>query len=239
MKKFMKKANRGLLLTAVVLTVMIIYVLADYISFQSEKETINDTVNQYFTDIYQINTTADGDSENHKKEITNIIDSYWTYEKPSIDWCTTKSDMLNNVKYMFEDLKLENIWLYDVSEVDFNINGLKVQKAGPGYAKVTLNYTASITGKAGSYVITPSNYRSLDYTYSDQVYAIYDYNDIVENNLSTEKQEQLTQLQSKVGTLKYSVQEASIELHKEDGKWKICGFDAWEYESSFDVSGEE
>ena len=67
MKKFMKKANRGLLLTAVVLTVMIIYVLADYISFQSEKETINDTVNQYFTDIYQINTTADGGSDNHKR----------------------------------------------------------------------------------------------------------------------------------------------------------------------------
>ena len=117
------------------------------------------------------------------KEITNIIDSYWTYEKPSIDWCTTKSDMLNNVKYMFEDLKLENIWLYDVSEVDFNINGQRF-KSRSGICKVTLNYTASITGKAGSYVIAPSNYRSLDYTYSDQVYAIYDYNDIVENNLS-------------------------------------------------------
>lgn len=239
MKQFMKKANRGLLLTAVILTVMIIYVLSDYISFQSEKKTINDTVNKYFTEIYQINTYAKGNSENHKQEIIDIIDSYWTYENPSIDWCTQKSDMLNNVKYMFEELKSENTWLYDVSNVDFNINGLKIQKAGPGYAKVTLAYTASITGKAGSYAITPSNYRVLDDTYGDQVYDIYDYSNIADNNLSKEKQEQLTQLQNKEGTLKYSVREASIELHKEDGKWKICGFDAWEYESSFDNSSEE
>lgn len=224
MKKFLKKANRGLLLSAIILVVLVIYIVSDYFSFQSQKDTINQTVNNYFTDIYNANLTKTGTLTEHCDEIKKIIRSYWSDAETFDSWTTRQSDMIDYAEYLITDKEA----VLDISDVNFSISQMKVKKIGPGYASVTLSYSVSITGKSNSYAITPSYCRILSENEDswDEDEDMDDLKDSTENNGTSKKEPVL-------GTLKYSVPEAVIELHKEDGTWKICSFDAYSNSSSF------
>lgn len=226
MKKFLKKANRGLLLSAICLSILTIYVTADYISFQSQKDTINQTINNYYSAIYDSNTSQLKGSKEHSEEIKKIINDYWCDSETSLDWATNQSEMMDNVSQIFDGKDV----VYDISKVDFNIKQIKIKKSGPGYASVELSYSASITGKSGSYTLTPSSYRILsEDMYEDE----YMYDD--EYSEEDENQEDDKEDTPKEGTLSYQA-DATIELHKENGEWKICAIQAYDTYSSFNYS---
>lgn len=225
MKKFLKKANRGLILSSVVLVILVTYIIADYVSFQSQKDTINQVINNYYDEIYKTNTDSDGLSDSHHNKVKDIINTYWCDADSSLQWATNKSTMMEFASDIFTDQET----VYDISDVDFKIRKIKIKKIGPGYASVSLTYTANITGMSNSCVLTPSNYRILS-DYEDDYYGYEDDASKNPEDASTE--------QPKKGTLSYTADDVTIELHREDGVWKICAINAYESSSSFDYINE-
>lgn len=218
MKKILKKANRGLLLSAVVLSILTIYVIADYVSFQSQKDTINQVIINYYDEICKTNVEPDALSAAHHEKVKDIIQTYWSDADTSLNWSTTKSDMMNFATELFTGDDI----VYDITDVDYKTQNIKIKKTGPGYASVTLKYTTSITGMSDSHILTPSNLRVM----SD---SSEDYYEDVETAIDTpESSENISQK----GILTYSAN-VTIELHKDNGEWKICAIDAYENSSSF------
>ena len=50
MKKFLKKTNRGIILSAICLVILVIYVSVDFITFSTQKDTIRQTTENYIND---------------------------------------------------------------------------------------------------------------------------------------------------------------------------------------------
>lgn len=224
MKKFLKKTNRGLLLSAIVLAVLVIYVIADYFSFQSQKDTINQVVINYYNEIYDGNIEVSGASAENYDKFKNIIEKYWTDAESSSEWSIKKSDMMN----FYNNVSNNTDVVFDISDVNISISNIKVKKIGPGYASVTLSFSVSATGMSDSFFMTPSNCRKLS---EDEEYY-YDYE---EYDVEPDENEEKPYL----GTLKYNVTDAIVELHKEDGTWKICSIDAYSDYSTFVAADKE
>lgn len=217
MKKFLKKANRGIILACIISFIVVVYVAIDYISFASEKSKVNDTVTNYYTEILELNTKYKEWSKDSKDAFYELVDNYWSDAKSSLDWCTKKGSFMDEISYLFDD---DNAVL-NVSSAKCNIQNTKIKKIGPGYASVTFSYNVSVDGLSTSYFVTPSTIRSLSET---DIEPYYDYDDMEHNNQQN--------TEGKNGTLTYSA-DATIQLHKENGKWKIIAIDAYENNSSF------
>lgn len=228
MKKFFKKANRGLLLSAIVLLVVIIYIVADYVSFNSQKSTIRDVVENYYKDIYSLNTLKGGKSDETCKKTKDVIDKYWSDADSSLSWATYKNQLMSDAVNMFD--KTDTSTVFDNSAAEYNIQELKISKSGPSYALITISYSASITGKSNSNAITVAGMRTL--------YDAEDEDDESSNdeNINDNENSADNKVESKEGTLNYSSKDAYIELHKESGKWKICAIDAYDSTSDFSYS---
>ena len=58
MKKFLKHGNRGLLLSGIVLVALIIFIIADYIQFNTQKDEIKAAINNYYSEIFALDTES-------------------------------------------------------------------------------------------------------------------------------------------------------------------------------------
>lgn len=242
MKKFMKKTNRGIILTAIVLSILSIYVSADYAAFQTQKDTIKQNVSDYMTKIYEANTNNSGTDKEKLDAILNLISTYWTDSSDSNTDGVTRSLMEKNASYMFDN---PTPLVHDISQTSFNINSMSVSKSGPGYALVTIEYQVTAKGMDNSFLLTPSSLRLLSDMYSVYVtysdFVSYEDSNANANNESSDDYEgeyKLDLKNPKSGTLQYNAT-ASIELVREKDSWKICNISGLQDSGSFDNNGRD
>lgn len=140
MKKFLKRANRGLLLGAVILAALVIYITIDYSRFNSEKDVIKKQVDDYIDSFFKLLKNDDYEA------LSTLVNDNWTLKPVMSDYYfTDKTDMLESAKTSLNNLSDKNQKVnYDISDATYRITGCTVKKAGPNMASVVLKYTAAI-----------------------------------------------------------------------------------------------
>ncbi len=143
MKRFLKKANRGLILGAFALVLLVIYIVVDYSSFSSEQPQIKEAVENYIGEFYKRL------SEEDFSGISKLMNDTWTdeivVEKSYYDDKEILSQFFEEVSNDEKDMKY--------GDITYKVKSMSVSKAGPGLAKVLMVYEASIEyGVSGNYM---------------------------------------------------------------------------------------
>lgn len=161
MKKFLKKANRGVLLAGFALFLLVIYIYVDYSGFSEEQPKIQETVENYIEDFYKEL------SENDYEGIYKLVDEYWSDELI----------MLGNNRYYEDKEALSQFFEENINykhkdkygETSCTINILTVSKLGPGMAKARVNYSAEMELGADTYYHSPFlSYKESGYGYDEE-----------------------------------------------------------------------
>lgn len=135
MRRFLKKANRGLLVGAFALILLVIYVIVDYSSFSNEKPKIKETLENYITNFYAELSTNDYEGV---KEI--VIDS-WTDEP--VDTFGYYYDDKDGILSVIDEAKgYSNAGKYSNNSVA--IESISIKKSGPGMALAKVKFEAAI-----------------------------------------------------------------------------------------------
>ena len=154
MKKFLKRANRGLLLGGVILIALIIYIIIDYSRFSSEKNEIKKQVESYMESFFECLESGDYGA------LQKVINDNWTGKVVMSDYyLTDMSEMTSHVSRLSKQLSNNEIRKkYDISNTEFRITGSSVKKAGPNMASVTLTYSVSMDSIPSSEHFLPFSY---------------------------------------------------------------------------------
>lgn len=217
MKKYMKHANRGLLLTAVVLVIMIIYITVDYIQFATQKSAIQDVANQYIEAVFETNLESK-DPETAKDNYEGIINQYFT-ENGNTTYYLSKSSLLSDMEAM---IQAESP--VAVTEAECQIKSISVKKSGTGSSNVHIEYSGTFVGRGDSIVLSPGGIGVMS-DYDEMFGGMYNEGVAAED---TEKKDY---------TKKYSFSyqgEANMSLKKENGTWKIASLETNYYNSTFE-----
>lgn len=192
MKKFLKRANRGLLLGGAILIALIIYIVIDYSRFNSEKSTIKNQIESYMDSFFDCLENCDYEA------LSKLVNDNWTGKAVMSDYYFTDiADMSYGIKCIANLMSNEDIKNnYKVSDVTYRITSNSVKKAGPNMASVNLKYT-----------ITLSNNPSMDLALPFGSYGSYGYDD---DSLSGGNQY----------TCIFEG-EYTLYMYKEDGTWKF------------------
>lgn len=166
MKKFLKKANRGLILGAVALILLVIYIIVDYSGFNEEKPKIKEAVENYIGEFYE--RLSDDDYEG----ICKLVNEAWESEPVLV---TSYHDDKESLSQFFKSEKNETQKaLY--GDISHTIDKLTVSKSGPDMAKVTVNYTATIEYDSSGDIMSPCcSYSQGWYGFEDEESARYIY----------------------------------------------------------------
>lgn len=200
MKKFLKRANRGLLLGGIIIFVLVIYIIIDYTRFSSEKDVIKKQVENYIDSFFSFLENED------YEELSTLINNNWTLKPVMSDYYfTTKMDMLEIAETSINNLSDKNQkGYYDISDVTYRITSCSVKKAGPNMASVKLNYTATLNNYSPYMEIMLPFGICYSYTYDDFFNEDIKYISTFES-------------------------EYTLYMYKEDGAWKFSqcsGFDS-------------
>ncbi len=227
MKTFWKKANRGLLLGALLLVVLLTVIVVTEVSFRAQVPEIRATVQAYLKDLTALNLSPEGvslgtsltqaQSNAKKNELEQLLLTYWDGESaPAGEFYMD----LDDVRTAFEEtLSRPAHAVFQKAEISVPENAVSVKSAGPGYAEVTVSLrslSATFTGDGdaffwGSEYYAPTLTRDeLLQSYGDGAYQ---------------------------GT--YSM-DLILEMHRVDGEWRITGCygSVW-LENKIPVGGEE
>ncbi len=208
MKHFWKKANRGLLLGALLLVTMISFIIVKNVQFRSETPEIEAIAQAGLEELLALNAAPDGmrvgdtfteAQKNAKKaELEEYLQKYWDFSGDS------------NVYYLTADLvrknyaaNVEQPLLCAVKELTINASShsMSVLPNGTNYAKVDFSTDATIllTGNRHA-LFCGDEFRGLDIgdTLSEETYVQYDIY-------------------------------VALEMHRVGGEWKIASasFSAW------------
>lgn len=123
MRSFMRRVNRGLLLGLIIFVIFVVYICIDYHNFNSEKDTIHDTVNDYLKEYETVLTDSGKQIGDDKKwsetEIATVkhhfqtfIKKYWSDEVSSSVRGTYKKDALSDISNAYSVDNLCNDELY-------------------------------------------------------------------------------------------------------------------------------
>lgn len=134
MKKFLKRANRGLLLAAVAAAGVAVFTLADNAGFDKDKPKLETLVREYLNEVKQVNLAAPADRQALAKA---LINEYWceTGERYSMNG-VLKDEMLNYI-----DSVSETADVTDYTDVE---RSLTVKKNGFRSAKAIIQYDVSM-----------------------------------------------------------------------------------------------
>lgn len=151
MKKFFKRANRGLLLGGVILLVLIVYIIVDYSRFSSEKDTIKKQIESYMDSFLTCLEANDYEA------VLKLVNDNWTGKAVMNNYYFYDiSDITAAVKNAKEQASTENPkYIYDVSDADYRITSTSIKKAGPNMATVTLKYTITLSSNLSLDLILP------------------------------------------------------------------------------------
>ncbi len=139
MKKFLKHCNRGLLLALAVLLGLIIYLKIDGIQFENAKPDIKSTITDYLAEVKEINLA---DTKEKISLAHSLLGRYWTAHS------LTSRTYYGQEKYSMESylnsLAAQGTLTQVTDYVDV-IRDIQISKFGPGCAKATVTYDASLT----------------------------------------------------------------------------------------------
>lgn len=167
MKKFLKKANRGLILGAFALISLIIYIVVDYSSFSNEKIRIKEAVENYIGGFYDTLELDD------YKALEMFVKDSWASEPVmNLGYYEDKESMLT----LFESIESEKP-TSEYGEITFSMDEMTIKKCGPNMALVTIKYSAEIEYGCNADIIEPL-YPYISYWYyseeKDDKRYIYD-----------------------------------------------------------------
>ncbi len=207
MKKFLRKANRGLILGGALVIGVTVYVIADLNRFKDEKPVIEQTIAEYADAVEKFNITPEQyrqynikynkeDSQKQISEFYQFADEYWIdSSEANVDifsYYIDKDAFKNSMRDLVENKTRGYITEFSVDMTDYKIN-----KNGPDGAAVECTANIYFVGAENSAVITPSGY--------DMYYSYYDPESPVE---------------PKVMQTSFS-QQCTFFLEKESEGWKI------------------
>ncbi len=136
MKRFLKRVNRGIILGAFALIVLIIYLIVDYSNFSKEKSQIKTTLENYISGYYELMEKNDYDG------LANHVNDTWTSKKV-MNASTFWYDSMENILFVFEDVdnypKMD-----DYGQIEHSIKKITVKKSGPNMAYATIKYSAEV-----------------------------------------------------------------------------------------------
>lgn len=176
MKKFLRKANRGLILGGALIIGVTAYVAVDLNRFKEEKPIIEQTLKEYADAVEKFNITPDKyreynitlgteDSQKIAADWQAIIDEYW------ID----KKILENDIFYAYDDKSyleksvnyyIENKQRGYVTDISIDLTDCKIKKDGPDAAVMTCVSNIYYVGLENSGIFTPGGYNN-HYTYFD------------------------------------------------------------------------
>lgn len=176
MKKFLRKANRGLILGGALIIGVTAYVAVDLNRFKEEKPIIEQTLKEYADAVEKFNITPDKyreynitlgteDSQKIAADWQAIIDEYW------ID----KKILENDIFYAYDDKSyleksvnyyIENKQRGYVTDISIDLTDCKIKKDGPNAAVMTCVANIYYVGLENSGIFTPGGYNN-HYTYFD------------------------------------------------------------------------
>lgn len=214
MKKFLKKTNRGIILSAICLVILVIYVSVDYITFSTQKDTIRQTTENYINDVLKTNSES-VDLNKHRELITDILNNYWTDKHYSSSGST-----ISGMKATLDSTLDADNSLFDIKDASGSVQSIKISKAGPKIASANIKYTVDIVGKETSTVFTPGTICTLS-DYNNDYYDDGSEDSQDSNNASTNDY--------------YKVNctcEGTIYYTYESGKWKISTWDSYVTDSN-------
>jgi hypothetical protein len=226
-KTFCKRANRGLILGAVLLIGLIVYIAVDESNFRAQTPAIRQTITDYCdgleaASVYPESLQKTGSklttqaASQMQKELEALLNQHWItsrytgtgYRK---DKNSTLEDMVFNLQ---ENTKREGY----VKKMSLNLGQIKVNKDGPGAASVTFEYSlvAEYTGSPA--VFAPGTNILLDESYGSQN---------VNMNSTTLKRQTI------------ECYEVHADLESIDGEWKITQMVSYGYSphTPVDVEG--
>lgn len=161
MKHWLKKINRGLVLTAVLVVGLIIYIVSDIHNFKSEKPQVEQTINEFVQVLSEQNITPEEyrekgkkySGEDSKKRIDNFsefIDKYWVAADSEgyNDWAVYKSDIKGAMKELTEDVNSGY-----VTEFSAEVRNCKISKDGPNAALAECTVKLVFTGSQDCAII--------------------------------------------------------------------------------------
>lgn len=205
-KKFLKRANRGLILGLVLLIGLSIYIAVDETRFRKEKPGISQMMNEYLEDIakfgifpeeyQQAGKTIPKEAKEAKlQENKQVIEKYWGTDF-SESWQMKKADFTREMESMVEENSNGGGFISKLTTKPTKEPSIK--KNGPNAAIVSFDYTLVVEYTGNVVVNLPTN-------------TMYT-SDMSEGS----GEEQLKQ--KKRLTLEG---DASMELEKQNGEWKI------------------
>lgn len=195
LKNFLKRANRGLILGAIVLAGFIAFAVSDTLGFKKNKLQIEAAVNEY-TDALAECAVTPSDKASAEDMVSELTEKYWCSDKNS--GVETGWDM-NSYKSEFKDMISKSFSQPDNSEVKkwrANNYDFRIIKAGAGYAlaEFTCEITAEYSGDP--YLATPFDTMLVSYV-SD------------------------SESSSAVSKISFN-SNGRLKLKESGGKWRIC-----------------
>lgn len=210
MKQKLKKINRGLVLGAVLIVVMIFVIIGDNRRFKKEKPVIKERIGAFIDDLDDWSVTPEKyqdvsvkySPEDKQKEITGfaeMVDKYW-YATDDIAydfWGNNKSDFRSLINEKFRDDRMGYI-----IENKLSLGSVKIKKDGPDAAMAECSIDAVATVADDATVISPAG-----------LFSASGYRDVDEMEKGIYKINQSYQ--------------CTIYLLRVDGEWKITGIFGW------------
>ncbi len=217
MKKYMKHANRGLLLTAVVLVIMIIYIIVDYIQFATQKSAIQDVANRYIEAVFDANL-ENKVPETAKDNYAGIVDQYFT-ENYNKTYYLNHSSLQSQIEQVIQPKSPVAI-----TEAECQIKSISVKKSGTGSSNVHIEYSGTFVGRGDSIVFSPGG-----------IGVMSDYDDMFGGMYYEDADAENTVEKDYTKNYNFSYQgEANMSLKKENGTWKIASLETSYYNATFE-----
>ncbi len=206
MKNFLKRANRGLILGAIVLVGFVAFVIADTTAFKKNKPQIETAVTDYLDALSECAVTSQSREEFQKKADRLLADYWCTGNNGSnsdyyfFNITNYRDELETAAKEIYSEKgKNEKITKWNAKPSNFSIT-----KAGTGYAKVafTCNITAEFIGDP--YLITPCEiWRISDFLYRE----------------SDSDEKVLSQFSLEI--------DYELNMKQTDGTWKVYSAESW------------
>ncbi len=246
MKKFWKRANRGLILGGVLILGVSVYEIIDYSRFANGKDEMSSVISGYITDLSNASlATGDLAEYDHEKtdeekaalyqKLSSVIKTYWTDTHDADDYYYYKKDMLLSVYEVAYDTWYPGY----VTEYSVNLSNLSFTKNGPNAALFSVDAQFVVETYGSCEFATPTGYDNSYYDptiseddYSDDEYEDYDLDFAISvgvdstadaDDNDSEDDDDFEFYEGKLrtsGTLSFTG-----ELLYEDGGWKISWMD--------------
>lgn len=206
MKNFLKRANRGLILGAIVLVGFVVFVIADTAAFKKNKPQIEAAVTDYLDALSECAVTSPSREEFQKKADKLIADHWCSGNNGGSDdyYGLNISDFRSQLENTAEEIysgknENERVTKWSAKPYSFSIT-----KAGAGYAKVAFSCDIVAEFQGNPYLVTPCELWEIsDYLYSENELA-----DSVPSKFSME--------------IDYE-----FNMKETDGTWKVCSAESW------------